>query len=218
MASTPLSYALRILSVRDYSEKDVRRKLAAYAEKTGRAERMACSLPPAGDNPHDDIPDNAGRNHRGRNDGQARCQNDDHHPHRLGGVTDGTEFNAVGINGAAAFGPADIDAAVTYCKQQGWLDDLRFAQRYVRGRSQKGYGAQRITAELNQKGIGKDVISLTLNECNIDWFALARCVAERKCGRSLPSDWKEKAKLQRYLLARGFSYEEIQSVYANFSS
>ncbi|MGX8940432.1 regulatory protein RecX [Symbiopectobacterium sp. Eva_TO] len=40
-----------------------------------------------------------------------------------------------------AFDAADIDAALEYCHEHGWLDDARFAQRYIHGRSRKGYGS-----------------------------------------------------------------------------
>ncbi|MGL9751862.1 MAG: regulatory protein RecX [Symbiopectobacterium sp.] len=116
-----------------------------------------------------------------------------------------------------AFDAADIDAALAYCHEYGWLDDARFAQCYIHGRSRKGYGSQRIVAELLQKGLLRSVISSALLECEIDWFVLAQQVATRKFGDVPPIDWKEKAKQQKYLLTRGFSHDEIQDIYTNFS-
>lgn len=116
-----------------------------------------------------------------------------------------------------AFDAAEIDAALAYCHEHGWVNDARFALRYIHGRSRKGYGTQRIVAELRQKGLSRSVISSALLECEIDWYALAQQVATRKFGDVLPTDWKEKAKQQRYLLTRGFSHDEIQDIYTNFS-
>ncbi|NAS63650.1 recombination regulator RecX, partial [Pseudomonas syringae pv. actinidiae] len=49
------------------------------------------------------------------------------------------------------------------------------------------------------------------------WYLQAKAVATRKFGSPLPVNWQERAKVQRYLLYRGFSHDEIQSVYMNFS-
>lgn len=176
---------MRILSVRDHSENELRRKLSAYMSKPTMSRA-------SGKYRYDAVQDDA----------------DDEQE---------TTINMPTSSGDALFTPSEIDATVEYCKAHGWLDDSRFAQCYIRGRSQKGYGPQRIKAELMQKGLDRTVMTIALDECDIDWFALAYHTAERKWGTPFPSDWKEKAKLQRYLLTRGFSHEEIQSIYANFS-
>ncbi|PWC12622.1 recombination regulator RecX [Brenneria corticis] len=163
--SKPLRYAMNVLSVRDHSEVEIRRKLAAYQHKAVTAEADA----------------------------------------------------DVYAEEMAARSVEEIESAIAYCTDHGWLDDERFARRYISGRSLKGYGMQRIRAELSQKGIDKAIIAAALAECDIDWCELAKSAAERKFGPLLPVEWKEKAKLQRYLLYRGFSHEEIQSIYANFS-
>ncbi|MDN5986791.1 MAG: RecX family transcriptional regulator, partial [Hafniaceae bacterium] len=41
--------------------------------------------------------------------------------------------------------------------------------------------------------------------------------AHRKFGQTLPQEWKEKAKVQRFLLYRGFFQEEIYAVFSNLS-
>ncbi|MEQ4530742.1 MAG: regulatory protein RecX, partial [Mixta sp.] len=54
-------------------------------------------------------------------------------------------------------------------------------------------------------------------EAEIDWSAQAFDVAERKFGLPLPTEWKEKARVQRYLQAKGFFMEDIQSIFRNYS-
>ncbi|RKO82516.1 recombination regulator RecX [Pectobacterium parmentieri] len=158
----PLRYAMNVLSVRDYSEVEIRRKCAAYLYKSESTESEA-----------DEI--------------------------------------------AARVAVEDVEAAIAYCKEHGWLDDARYARRYISIRSRKGYGAQRIKMELSQKGIDKTTLATALNESDIDWCALAKSVVERKFGHPLSDEWKDKVKHQRYLLYRGFFHEEIQSIYTNFS-
>jgi len=110
----------------------------------------------------------------------------------------------------------EIEQIVAWCYQHNWLDDARFAEHYLAGRSRKGYGPQRIRMELGQKGVDNVLIDETLLNAAIDWQSLAFHVAERKFGLPLPSEWKEKAKVQRYLMTKGFFMEDIRSVFTNF--
>ncbi|MCU5773042.1 recombination regulator RecX [Erwiniaceae bacterium BAC15a-03b] len=112
----------------------------------------------------------------------------------------------------------DIEKVVAWCYEHSWLDDTRFAERFVASRSRKGYGPQRIRMELGQKGIGRELTAATLEGAEIDWSAQAFDVAERKFGLPLPTEWKEKAKVQRYLLSKGFFMEDIQAIFRNFDN
>lgn len=163
-----LSRAMRLLSQRDHSEAELRRKLAAqpFMAKARFGTKTPPSSAPLPEEPVD---------------------------------------------------PAVIEQVIAYCYQHNWLDDQRFARSYIGSRSRKGYGAQRIRSELMQKGVDKDTVQTALAECEIDWCAHAREVALRKFGEPLPKEWKDKAKVQRYLLYRGFFQEEIQSIYGEFA-
>ncbi|WP_304168887.1 recombination regulator RecX [Lonsdalea britannica] len=153
-----LRYAMNVLAVRDHSETELRRKIAAFLYSSSE-------------------------------------ENGD---------------DSIAVD-------QEIEQAIAYCAEYGWLDDKRFAQRYISSRSRKGYGVQRIRSELSQKGVDKSTQSDALRASDVDWYQLVQQVAERKFGYPLPTEWKEKAKVQRYLLYRGFSHDEIQSLYTNFS-
>lgn len=165
MMNELLSRAMRLLSQRDHSEAELRRKLAAQPF----------------------VP-------------QARS-----------GSKHGPQSPDEPVS------PEIIDQVISYCYQHNWLDDQRFAQSYIGSRSRKGYGAQRISAELLRKGVDKEIVRTALAECTIDWCVLAQQIAQRKFGEQLPTEWKDKAKVQRYLLYRGFFREEIQSIYCDFA-
>ncbi|MTD37082.1 recombination regulator RecX [Erwinia sp. CPCC 100877] len=120
-------------------------------------------------------------------------------------------------NDEESVAPGDIERIITLCLENHWLDDARFAQRYVESRASKGYGPQRIAQELHQKGITREVTSFSLAECGLDWESQAREQARRRFGEPLPDRYPEKAKVQRFLLQRGFYMEDIQAVYRNFS-
>lgn len=111
----------------------------------------------------------------------------------------------------------DIDEVIARCYEHGWLDDAQFASRFIASRSRRGYGPQRIRQELKQKGIERAIGESAMLACDIDWQPLARALAERKFGSPLPTEWQAKAKVQRFLLYRGFFTEDIQEIWRNFA-
>ncbi|KAB8308257.1 regulatory protein RecX [Erwinia endophytica] len=112
--------------------------------------------------------------------------------------------------------PEQIDRVVVWCYENHYLDDAHFAERFVASRSRKGYGPQRIRMELEQKGVDRTLTDDALASAEIDWSRQAREVAERKFGRPLPANWQEKAKVQRYLMTKGFFSADIRSIFSNF--
>lgn len=160
-----LDRATRILAMRDHSEQELRRKLAAPSSvKTRQHESRPAAEP---------VPEPTAE---------------------------------------------EIDQVIAWCYEHRWLDDERFAAQFVTSRSRKGYGPQRIRQELQQKGIARAQCESALAECDIDWTSLAREQAERKFGSPLPKQYPEKAKVQRFLLYRGYYMEDIQDIYRNFAS
>ena len=95
-------------------------------------------------------------------------------------------------------------------QRQGLVSDQRFAEAYIRFRSGKGYGSQRIEMELNEKGIDRSLISLALECSNCDWMKLASNVRTKKFGAGQPADYRERARQARFLQYRGFTGEQIR--------
>lgn len=111
-----------------------------------------------------------------------------------------------------------LQAVTDYCLENGWLNEQRFIELFIKGRSRKGYGPQRIKQELMLKGISRQLADEAMAESDIDWQQEACQIAERKFGLPLPTRWPEKAKVMRYLQSRGFYSEDIQSVFTNFDA
>lgn len=109
----------------------------------------------------------------------------------------------------------EIDEVVQWCYEHQWLDDARFADRFVASRARKGYGPQRVRQELQQKGISRELCDTAMMNTDVDWSQLARDMAERKFGEPLPVAFAEKVKVQRYLQYRGFYMEDIQELWKN---
>ncbi|MBY5921469.1 regulatory protein RecX [Ferrimonas balearica] len=105
---------------------------------------------------------------------------------------------------------SDIDKAIERVDEWGYLNDARFAEGFVRYRSGRGLGPIRLANELRERGVSSDLIRQTFAEAEQDWFALCLEVCERKFGNPVPTDFKARAKVQRYLAYRGFDMEQIR--------
>ncbi len=106
----------------------------------------------------------------------------------------------------------DINALLDELEEKNYLNDERFTECFIRSRSQRGQGANKISNDLRQRGITPQVISQALNESNIDWHEMAIKQREKKFGKSKPIDYKEKARQMRFLSNRGFDAEIIRSI------
>ena len=102
-----------------------------------------------------------------------------------------------------------IESVIQYCYEYHWLDDRKFADSFIRIRSSKGYGPQRIQAELQHKGVNKDIIYSALADCEIDWVELAHKLVVKQFNNRHFSDWKSKSKAYNYLVYRGFYSDDV---------
>ena len=96
-------------------------------------------------------------------------------------------------------------------QSQGLVSDQRFAESFIRYRSGKGYGPQRIELELNEKGVERSLISLAIEHSECDWIQLARDVRIKKFGAGQPADYRERARQARFLQYRGFTGDQIRT-------
>lgn len=106
-----------------------------------------------------------------------------------------------------------VDEILDELVARDWLSDQRYAEAYVRMRSDKGYGPLRIRNELSERGIADVLVNQAFAESGRDWFALASHVRERKFGVSQPGDFKTRAKQSRFLQYRGFDFEQINAAF-----
>lgn len=104
------------------------------------------------------------------------------------------------------------EAAVEGLRADGLQCDHRFAEAYVRQRSQRGYGPLRIRQELRQRGVDDSDVAAAFDNNELDWHALLADLIERKYGSVAARDLKEKARRQRFLQYRGFSQDQIRAL------
>jgi regulatory protein len=97
----------------------------------------------------------------------------------------------------------------------GYQSDSRYAEAYIRSRSNKGYGLQRLRQELKLRGIDSDLIENALADAydrdrNFEQLLLVW----RKKFKSVPYDTKEKFRQASFLRYRGFSAGEVEALFA----
>ncbi|WP_340124070.1 regulatory protein RecX [Methylobacter svalbardensis] len=97
--------------------------------------------------------------------------------------------------------------------EQGWQDDLRYAESYARFRILKGYGPIRVSYELSQNGIAViDLDAIVQIEAG-SWMALLEQVYRKKYSHDTLLERNEWAKRSRFLLHRGFSGAMIGALF-----
>ena len=107
----------------------------------------------------------------------------------------------------------DVQPVIDDLAEQGWQDDLRYAESYARFRIRKGYGPIRVSYELKQNGIAAfDLESIVQEEAG-GWMALLEQVYSRKYLHDTALDRNEWAKRSRFLLRRGFSGTMVSALF-----
>ena len=107
--------------------------------------------------------------------------------------------------------PAEVvDAVLDVLADKGWQSDARFVEQYVRSKAEQGDGSRKIAQALRGKGIDSELLHQALD--NIDWLEVAAAVYARKYSPTAISSPAERAKRQRFMAQRGFSFDEINAV------
>jgi regulatory protein len=116
------------------------------------------------------------------------------------------------------FDAAVIEQVLARLADERLQSDERYAEVYLRQRGGKGYGPERIRAELRERGIDDALIAANFRraeeEEGIDWFELAARAYAKKFGNRPIEDMKDRAKRQRFMQYRGFSHEQIAEAIA----
>ena len=109
---------------------------------------------------------------------------------------------------------------IKHLKENNFLDDRRFVEAYVQGKLRiKKWGRQKIKAALFQKRIDAKLIQEGIYAFISDeeYQGVIESLIERK-NRELSSEKNpqiKKQKLMRFLLSRGFQYDEFSSLKLN---
>lgn len=99
-----------------------------------------------------------------------------------------------------------------YLLKENYLNEERFTRSYIRGKFYiKHWGRNKIKMNLKQKQISEKLISSCFNEIDErDYEATLRKIYEDYSSKQKGlKEYQRKAKTVKYLLSRGFEYDEI---------
>jgi regulatory protein len=117
---------------------------------------------------------------------------------------------------ARGFAATDIEALLGRLAAQRQQSDVRFTESYVRARSGRGYGPQRIRAELRERGIPAELIDQALAAAT-DTPRIDE-IWRRKYAGCLPADYRERARQMRFLQQRGFALADIHALFGRMGA
>ena len=105
------------------------------------------------------------------------------------------------------------ELVITSLIEKGLVNDHRFAEMYIIARKRKGFGPKKIAYELLAKGVSDHISSQALNEEG-GWRIAALNAFNKKYKNGIADNFKEMNKQKIFLQNRGFTFEEIDSVFS----
>lgn len=105
-----------------------------------------------------------------------------------------------------------VQAVLDKLAEDGWQSDARFVGQYVRSKAGQGDGRLKIRQALRGKGVDEALLREAMEE--IDWQEVAERVYAQKYPQRATSP-AERAKRERFMAQRGFTFDEIKTVIKN---
>ncbi len=113
--------------------------------------------------------------------------------------------------------PPEIAERVLAALSAGALQsDERFAEDYIRVRIERGYGPERIHAELRERGIDKAIIQQCIDPTDPAWIERLSDAYQQRFGELVPANAREWARRYRFLVRRGFPSAYVRRVLGPF--
>ncbi len=106
----------------------------------------------------------------------------------------------------------EVEGYIQFLEDENFINEERFCRVYVHSKlSYNNWGRHKLYAGLVSKGVDNKLISNSLNEIDAEEYKAAlRKVLEKKSHEiSSPDENVKRAKLIKYALSKGFTYEEI---------
>ena len=108
--------------------------------------------------------------------------------------------------------PELVDSVIHGLLEKNLLNDYRYSESYVVARKRKGFGPKKIMYELIARGVIENIAYKAI-ENEGGWKDAALKVFNKKFKKGKAMDFKELNKQKTFLQNRGFSFEEIDSVF-----
>lgn len=111
--------------------------------------------------------------------------------------------------------PEAKDDIFLYLIKENYLNEERFARSYIRGKFYiKHWGKNKIRQHLKQKSISEKLISKSMDEINeVDYTKTLRKIYDDYFSKQKGlKDYQKRVKTTRYLLSRGYDYDDILKI------
>ena len=107
-----------------------------------------------------------------------------------------------------------IDQAITHCVDQNYINDKRYAERYISLATDRGDSKRKAVMKLAEKGVARSIVDEILEEFPIsDWESALNYARKKKIGKFRTSDQiKNRQKDLARLARQGFSYQIAQDI------
>lgn len=108
-----------------------------------------------------------------------------------------------------------IETVLQQLQKEDLLSDSRFAESYVRFRAMKGFGPLKIQQELKERGVDEGLIRVFIDMSDSRWTEAAEDARLKRFGLAIPKDAKARSKQIRFLQYRGYSHEQMKSLFSD---
>jgi regulatory protein len=111
--------------------------------------------------------------------------------------------------------PGEAKKLIGQLKEEGFLDEERYARLYVRGHFRNKYwGKTRITYELKSKGISEEIIHTALEEIGEEEYmnALKELLMKKNSEIDDSHALRKKQKLVSFAVRKGFEYSLVMEM------
>ena len=105
-----------------------------------------------------------------------------------------------------------VNSVINNLVNKNLLNDARYSEAYVVSRKRKGFGPKKIMYELIARGVIENIAYEAI-ENEGGWKVAALKAFNKKFKKGKAMDFKELNKQKTFLQNRGFSFEEIDSVF-----
>jgi len=107
-----------------------------------------------------------------------------------------------------------LNQVLTDLIQENNLSDERYVEMMFRYHFGRGQGPRKIINLVRQVNVNEGLIQKAYHEFEGDWFESAVNERQKKFG-DWGGDIKEKSKQTRFLIGRGFEYEQIEPTFSD---
>lgn len=110
------------------------------------------------------------------------------------------------------YGDNEIDETTEFLKSYGYIDDLRYAKKFVAdGINVRCHGPDRIRIELMRKGVSRETAAEVLENAAIDPRAQIEAALEQRFSHADLGNPKERNRILGYFARRGYAYRDVIS-------